>query len=424
MIKIDNTEKEIKILFFTYNYKPEIAANIHLASDLVEDLAKNGCVVEVITPIPTRGVSKKTTNQYKTKKRELLNNGKIIINRINPYLSDGGSYLKRVFRSIIAILGIFIKALLIKGDIVFTYSTPPTLGLIGILIGKLKRIPVIYNLQDIFPDSLINSGLIKKSLTGKFLLGIGRLIERITYKYSDKIVVISEDFKKTLLSRGVPAKKIELIYNWIDTDKVVPIERKDNALIKRYNLDPTHFYVSYCGNIGLTQNLEMLINVAKELEYINDLRFLIIGDGAYKNILIEYAKKKSVTNVLLLPFQPYGDISHVYSLGDVGLIISKRNIGKNSFPSKTWSIMSAERSVLASFDVDSELCSIIRKAHCGVYVPADNKEALKEAVLELYNNREKLKKLGRNSRQYILENLTREKGTSKIKNILYNIVSG
>ena len=116
---------------------------------------------------------------------------------------------------------------------------------------------------------------------------------------------------------------------------------------------------------------------------------------------------------ILLPFQPYKNISHVFSLGDIGLILSKANVGQNSVPSKTWSIMSAERFVLASFDMKSELSSIILEADCGICVPPDDKEAFKNAIVELYNNRAMLVEKGRNGRRYILKNLTREKGTSK-----------
>lgn len=409
----------MKIIFLTANYSPEIAANVHLAKDLVEDLAEHGCSVSVVTQKPSRFIDENEKSNFKYNKKEILSSGRIEINRVSTIANNKKSLIYRVFKELLLTIKLFFYAFSIKkADAVFVYSTPPTLGLMGVLLGKLKGIPVVYNLQDIFPDSLINSGIIKNGL----ILKIGRLIEKYTYKNSGKIVVISEDFKKIIMSRGVPEEKIEIVYNWIDTSIVKPISRDENALVNKYKMDNKKFYITYCGNIGLTQNLELLIDVAKELETYENIRFVIIGNGAHKQKLIEYSYQKNVKNLEFLPFQPYENISDVYSLGDVGLIISKKNIGNNSFPSKTWSIMSAERAVIASFDEDSELCKIINGCSCGICVPPENKTELKKAILSLYNDRNYTKNIGYSGRRFILKNLDRKDNTDKIYNVIKNLL--
>lgn len=216
-----------------------------------------------------------------------------------------------------------------------------------------------------------------------------------------------------------------LCTNIISADEcnVVAIDRENNKLVDRYNIDESKFYVSYCGNIGLTQNMDMLIDVAEDLKNKNDIVFLIIGDGAYKHELEKLIIDKRLNNVNILPFQPYEDIAHVFSLGDIGLIISKANVGQNSVPSKTWSIMSAERAVLASFDTYSELSRIIESTSCGICVPAEDKTALKDAILKLYDNKIIRHAMGKNGREFILNNLTRKVGTSKIIDIINKIGS-
>ena len=119
----------------------------------------------------------------------------------------------------------------------------------------------------------------------------------------------------------------------------------------------------------------------------------------------------------LLPFQPYEDISHVFSLGDVSLVISKPGVGANSVPSKTWSIMSASRPVLANFD-ENELKTIIERHDCGIFTKAGDKEAFKEAILTLYGDRNLCERYGRNGRQFIMKNLTKEIGTRKYVNVI------
>jgi len=221
----------------------------------------------------------------------------------------------------------------------------------------------------------------------------------------------------------VSEDKIDVVYNWVNEQKVVNIDREDNKLFDKYNLERDKFYICYSGNIGLSQNMEMLTDVAKELEKNEDIRFVIIGEGAFKESLLSIIEEKQVKNITVLPFQDYEDISHVFSLGDAGLIISKKGIGSNSVPSKTWSIMSASRPVIASFDKGSEFDSIITENNCGICVEADDKEALIKAVLYMYENKDEIKKMGENGRRFILENLTKEIGTGKSISILRKVYS-
>ena len=160
---------------------------------------------------------------------------------------------------------------------------------------------MFYNLQDIFPDSLVGTGLAKK---GGFLWKIGRVIENFTYRNADKIIVISEDFKRNIMAKGVPEDKIVVVYNWVDEEAVKHVPREENALFERYGLDKNKFYITYSGNIGLTQNMDMLLDVAKELESETEIQFVLIGEGAYKNRVKEIIAERNIINVTLLPFQP------------------------------------------------------------------------------------------------------------------------
>ena len=108
---------------------------------------------------------------------------------------------------------------------------------------------------------------------GGLLWKIGRIIENFTYRNSDKIIVISQDFKKNIMAKGVPEDKIVVIYNWVDQNAVVDIPRSENILFDRYGLDRSKFYITYNGNIGLTQNMDMLLEVAKALEANEEIQF-------------------------------------------------------------------------------------------------------------------------------------------------------
>ena len=156
----------------------------------------------------------------------------------------------------------------------------------------------------------------------------------------------------------------------------------------------------------------VLLEVAKALEANEDIQFVLVGNGAYLEQVQQIIKDRNIENVILLPFQPYEDISHVFSLGDVSLVISKPGVGANSVPSKTWSIMSAERPVLANFD-ENELKTIIEKHKCGIFTKAGDKVAFTDAILKLYNDRGLCKEMGKKGRKFVMGNLTREIGTRK-----------
>ena len=161
----------------------------------------------------------------------------------------------------------------------------------------------------------------------------------------------------------------------------------------------------------------MLLEVAKEFKTEEEIQFVLIGEGAYKAKVQDIIQEKQIRNVTLLPFQPYEDISHVFSLGDVGLVISKPGVGENSVPSKTWSILSASRPALVNFD-ENELKDIMDQHQCGIFTKAGDKAAFKEAILRLYKNRDLCHQFGKNGRQFILDNLTRTAGTQKYVGVI------
>lgn len=413
----------IKILAPYAYFAPEQAASSYLWQNLHEDFAKAGMDCVVYVPTPTRGISLDVRKKYKQKYViEQKYNERLTIVRFSLY-GEGKNPLMRALRYFLSCGIQFSKCMWGKNarncNIMFLASTPPILGIVGSFVKKFRRIPFVYNLQDIFPDSLVGTSLAKK---GSLLWKIGRVIENFTYKHADKIIVISEDFKRNIMAKGVPEDKIVVVYNWVDQNAVVNVDRSENKLIAKYGIDPSKFYIEYSGNIGLTQNMDMLLDVMKELKDSHpEIGLILVGEGAYKKQVEEIVRRDSLSNVIMLPFQPYEDISHVFSLGDVGLIISKSGVGANSVPSKTWSIMSASRPVLANFD-ENEIKSILSDNSCGIFTKAGDKDAFKNAIIKLYENRDLCKEYGRNGREFVMQNLTREVGTQKYVDVIKSVV--
>ena len=410
----------VKILYLPAYFYPETAASSYLGENRNQAFADAGFEIDAYVPMPCRGISKEVRKEYKKRRVEILYDGKMTLHRFSMY-AEGKNPILRALRYVLCWIAQGWKGMRAKDvDCIYLASTPPIQGMLGAFIKKFRGIPFVYNLQDIFPDSLFNNGLANKD---GILWKIGRVIENFTYKHADKIIVISEDFKKNIMAKGVPEEKIVVVYNWVDQNAVVNIDRENNKLFDKYNLDRSKFYIEYSGNIGLSQNMDMLLEVMEELQDSHpDINLALVGEGAYKSQVEKLVSDNHLKNVVMLPFQPYEDISYVFSLGDVGLVISKPGTGAASVPSKTWSIMSASRPVLANFD-ENELKDILAGNECGIFTKAGDKEEFKQSIITLYENRELCKQYGKNGRQFVMDNLTREVGTQKYVDVIKSVVA-
>lgn len=426
----------MRILQLAGYFFPEKAASIYLEENRYEAFSNAGFKTIVYAARPQRGLTEEEYQEYKHKKQEMMYDGGVEVHRFAMYREGKNAVLRALRYFLISSIqlwkGIWAKDI----DLIYVASTPPTQGALAALVKKFKKVPFVYNLQDIFPDSLAGTGLAKR---GGLLWKTGSAIENFTYRNADKIIVISQDFKKNIMAKGVPENKIVVVYNWVDQNAVVEVPREQNKLFDMYGLDRSKFYITYNGNIGLTQNMEMLAEVAREFEQVgrNDIHFVLTGNGAYWDTLVcrlrgirqeerhtapDGTEAITFGNITLLPFQPYEDISHVFSLGDASLVISKPGVGENSVPSKTWSIMSASRPVLANFD-ENELKSIIENNNCGIFTKAGDKEAFKQAILTLYNDRELCREMGKNGRKFVMDNLTKEVGTQKYVDVIKSVAT-
>lgn len=408
----------MNILFLDAYYEPETIAYTHLERDLIEGLISDGHKIDIICPIPTRGIDKKTREKYKNKKLEKKYNGFVTVKRFMAP-QEGKNPLGRAFRYFWCNFRTYQIAVKNKDiDIVFSNSTPPTQGALSALVARRlskktgKKVPFLYNLQDIFPDSLVNSNLTHKD---SILWKIGRKLENFTYRHADKIIVISQSFKRNLLAKGVSEKKIKIISNWIDLESVHPVERKDNKLIDEFNLDPCKFFVVYAGNFGAAQGADIIIKVAMELQEYNNIQFVIFGGGPY----FEEAKKQSenLPNVFIHELMPQNRISEVYSLGDVALITCKKGTGNAGMPSKTWSIMACNTPIIASFDEESDLADVIKNSGAGVCVNPEDVFALSDAIVKA----SKMKKNNSDHnelREYVLEMASKQIGVREYKDLI------
>lgn len=398
----------MRILRLPAYFLPEQMASTHLQKDRLEGFANAGHTIVVYTPTPTRGINNEIVEKYKKIKYEELYDGKVQIHRFF-LMQEGRNPIIRALRYALSCVLQYFQALKAKDiDVIYASSTPPIQCLMCRSIQKKlqkkqgKKIPIVYNLQDIFPDSLLTTGLTKKD---SLIWKIGRVIEDKTYEACDEIIVISESFKKNIMKKGVPEDKITVISNWIDTDRISPVKREENTIISEFGIDTQKFLVVYAGNFGVAQGANVVIDVAEVLKDNNDIQFVIFGGGSEFESVEKRVGEKQLSNVIINPLLPQERVAEVYSLGDVALITCKKGVGDSGMPSKTWSIMACNTPIIASFDTDSELAEILKKADAGFCIEPENAQALAKAIIDFAGNKEGKYTNGRN---FAKENASKE----------------
>ena len=410
----------MKLLKLSSYYLPEKISSTHLSQDLEDAYINEGFVTEIYCPTPTRNITKEVREQYKKIKYEELKDGKIIVRRFAMF-REGRNPIGRAIRYVLVNFAQYHKGTNAKDvDVIYSGSTPPTQGVLcGLVKKKLSKkykrnVPYVYNLQDVFPDSLVTTGLTKK---GSLLWKIGRKIENYTYKNADKIIVISESMKQNILEKGVPEEKIVVVSNWIDTEATKPVAKEDNRLFEEFNIPKDKFIVLYAGNFGKAQGADVVLETAEKLKDNENIQFVIFGGGQG----FEEATKKAETldNVIINPLLPQERVPEVYSLGDVALITCKKGVGTSGMPSKTWSIMACNTPIIAAFDTESELAEVIEKANAGVTVEPENADRLADAILEMVNGKAMSFTGGR---EYTLENASKDKCTAKYVEVIKSVM--
>lgn len=248
-------------------------------------------------------------------------------------------------------------------------------------------------------------------------------MQKILYKKCRYIVAMSEDMKKQLLDENVPDEKVKVIRNWFDDDIFDPIDRKDNEFFKKYELDPSKFYVQFAGLLGYVFDYKMYLDVAEKLADHPEIVFQLIGDGNQRAVIDEEIEKRGIKNILRYPWQPLDIIAHVYSACDIGIIPLKPGVIGNGIPSKACQLMAARRVILNSVE-KSEYTDTFDEYDMGENVTDHNAQSVADRILSLYNDTERRRVIGENACTYAYENYSRKKNTAQFAELILSLEQG
>ena len=400
----------MNILFFNRSFYPDTEATGQFLTELCEDLVSYGHNVCVIA-----GKSSQTNEKYKLFFVRQENHKSIEILRIGgttfpkKYLALRIINLATYF--ILAFIGgFFVKS---KPDVVIVQTDPPVLGLLGIFFSKWHKAKFIYSCKDLYPEV----GIITGKLTNPFLNYLLKIINLFSFRLADKVICLGESMKKLIVNKGIDESKISIIHDWADTRYLYPVSNEQNPFREKYKLS-NYFTVMYSGNIGLTQGLEKLIELASHFKHKREILFILIGDGVLKNKLIEDAKNLNLTNIMFLPYQSKEELKFSLSAPDVHLITSQKGLSGVIVPSKIYGILACSKPFLAWIDRDNEVAKVAQRYKSGIIVPPGNVRSMIRAVNWISNHRDLLTLMGNNGRNAAEKEFDRKVSISKFNSIL------
>ena len=306
-----------------------------------------------------------------------------------------------------------------KVDVIFVFEPSPiTVGLPAIVMKKLKRAPLMFWVQDLWPESIAAASTLKSE---RVLNGVGRLV-RFIYRRSDRVLVQSRGFIDRVKSRGARAEDVLYYPNWAET-LYRPLELEADAPERREV--PEGFHVVFAGNIGAAQSFETILAAARKLQDRTDIHWVIVGEGRQRKWVEEQVRKLGLQNcVHLIGKRPMESMPRYFALADALLVSLKHElIFSLTVPGKVQSYLACGRPMIAS--LDGEGARVVEEAGCGATAPAENPDALARAVLDLYEaSSEEREEMGRRARAYFEEHFERERLLDRLEGWMEELTGG
>lgn len=294
-----------------------------------------------------------------------------------------------------------------RRSLLFLVTTPPHLGFIGWFFKKIRRQPYVMLVYDIHPDALIGAGMLKDGWAAR----LWRRFNRVILNSADAVITIGEYMAARLEGHfdvtRTPFGQTAVIHNWSDVDRIKPLAREDNPFIRQYKLQDK-FIVMYSGNMGATHDMETLVEAARQLKDTPGIRFVMIGEGAKKQYVVDSKEKYGLDNMLILSYLPQDQLPYSIPSADIAIAAVANGIEGCLVPCKFYSYLAAGSAVVAICNDNCEIADIVRTEQCGRVVALGDRAALVEAILNYYRNPEELTKARANSRRAAVQKYSRQ----------------
>ena len=379
----------MRILFLTDNFPPEVNAPASRTFEHCREWIRAGHQVTVITGAPNfpRG---KVYEGYRNKlwQSEVMDGIRVI--RVWTYIAVNRGFIKRILDYVSYMVSATVASAFVrKADLVVATSPMLFTAMAGCMVGGMRRIPFVFELRDMWPESIKAVGAMKDSLAIRFF----EKIEMFLYRKASRIVSVTESFRNNLIQRGIDPSKIYVVTNGVDLSRFGPMS-KDKKLVRKYGLEDK-FVAGYIGTHGMAHSLETILDAADQMrktEGGDQFRFIFLGDGARKKELIERSTELELDNVIFVDSVPKEEVVRYWSLLDVSIIhLKKTPLFTTVIPSKLFECMGMGIPVLHG--VAGESAGIVEREECGLVFEPENAGELCEKLMILKNDHDLYQRL-------------------------------
>ncbi|MDA9233492.1 glycosyltransferase family 4 protein [Flavobacteriaceae bacterium] len=397
--------KKKRILIYSLVFSPDGVSTAYLYNDLALGFQKKGYEVCVLTTTPHFNLIEGALSKQPLQKRFLglfyvsdFNGIKVFHIPLKKHKSTLLRMLSFIYwHKMSFIVGFFLK----RPDVILTPSPPLTSGLLAILLAKLKGAKTIYNVQEIYPDLLINLGHLKNTFLTNFL----KSLERFVYNSSTAVTTIDKQFYNIIKPRIKQKSSLHIIPNFVDTDLYVT--ESSTKLPAEFLSKPGYVNMLYAGNIGLAQEWDLVLNVAKEIRN-ESITIWIIGEGVKKEYVNSQIEKYNLSNIKLLPYQDRKFMPAINLFADFHFITMDKSMENEGFPSKVYSIMASGRPMVVVSSKNTPICTFLKDTNSALLVTDHSLLSFKDAVLKLTINMELRQFLGERGRKIVLDKYSKK----------------
>jgi colanic acid biosynthesis glycosyl transferase WcaI len=411
----------VKILYVSQYFPPEMGAPAGRVAQLSRLWVEDGHEVTVLTGFPNHPTGI-VPPEYRRKLRRLV--AREIVDGVNVVRTwllpfpNRRTHERMLNYSSFCVSSATTGVLLDRPDVVIATSPQLLVGLSGWWLARFKRVPFVFEVRDLWPESLAAVGMGSgNSLLHRSLAKIAGFL----YRRCDRVVVVTPAFKKYLIEHWrVPEDKIFVVENKVDASLFRPIPA--NIALRRELGAEGKFVVSYIGTMGNAHGLETLLEAAARLrETAPNVLFLLVGEGAEKNRIISMARSRALTNLRFVGQQPREKIPAYISASDVSLVLLKRaELFKTVLPTKMLEFMSCARPVILG--VDGHARQVMEQAGAGIFIQPEDPAALANAVMRLAADPSLCESLGRNGRKHVLQYFSRRHTARAYLDVLQDLL--
>ncbi|MBN8955486.1 MAG: glycosyltransferase family 4 protein [Rhizobiales bacterium] len=409
--------KPLHILVLSQHFPPEVSAGASRFYELARSWVRHGHKVTVVTCVPNHPAGVVYPGyQHKWWQRETMDG--IDVLRLWTYLAPNKGLVRRSLSYISYFVSAVVAAPFLPSADVLVSTSPQFLcGIAGYPVSRLRRLPWVLDIRDLWPDSIIAVGAMKPGPATKFL----EVLERFAYRKAAHVVGVSEAFVPHFLDCGVSSNKITTITNGVDLARFSP--GADATQFRETHGLGDKFVAAYVGTHGMAHQLETVLEAADRLRQRNDIAFVLVGDGAEREKLLAMRDSMKLDNVVMLPLVPRDQIPAIWAATDAAIVTLRPTpLFELVIPSKIFEAMAAQRPIILG--VRGEAARIVADAECGLTFTPGDAAGLAESVLALANDPARRKRLGENGYQLAVSKYDRQKLATEYVDLLAKTING